>query len=46
MDRDLRILNNNKRDATRIVSRKPSSGEGNNGDIAVGEFTLYGRKIT
>ena len=37
MDRDLRILNNNKRDATRIVSRKPSSGEGSNGDIAVGD---------
>ena len=36
MDRDLRILNNNKRDATRIVSRKPSDGEGSNGDIAMG----------
>ena len=36
MDRDLRILNNNKRDATRIVTRKPSDGEGSNGDIAVG----------
>ena len=36
MDRDIRILNSNKRDATRIVTRKPSNGEGENGDIAVG----------
>ena len=36
MNREQRILNHNKRDATRIVSRKPSNSEGNNGDFAVG----------
>ena len=36
MNREQRILNHNKRDATRIVSRKPSDSEGNNGDFAVG----------
>ena len=36
MNREQRILNHNKRDVTRIVSRKPSNSEGNNGDFAVG----------
>ena len=36
MDRELRILNHNKRNATKIVSRKPSPSEGFNGDIYMG----------
>ena len=36
MSEDLRILQNNKADSTRIVAQKPSNSEGFNGDIAVG----------
>lgn len=36
MNREQRILDHTKRDATMIVSRKPSNTEGNNGDFAVG----------
>ena len=37
MNREQRRLSNNTRDATRLVSRKPSDTEGNNGDFAVGD---------
>ena len=36
MNRDIRVLQNNKADATKIVTQKPSNSEGVNGDIAVG----------
>ena len=36
MNREQRILDHTTRDATMIVSRKPSNTEGNNGDFAVG----------
>lgn len=36
MDRELRILNHNKRNVAKTVSRKPSPSEGFNGDIYMG----------
>ena len=36
MIRAEKILNQSSRDATRIVSKKPSDNEGNNGDIVSG----------
>ena len=36
MNREQRILDHTTRDATMIVSRKPSNTEGNNGDFSVG----------
>ena len=36
MNRDIRVLQNNKADVTKIVTQKPSNSEGVDGDIAVG----------
>tara|TARA_R110000824_G_scaffold79538_5_gene200324 strand:+ start:510 stop:1154 length:645 start_codon:yes stop_codon:yes gene_type:complete len=36
MNRDIRVLHNNKANNTKIVSQKPSNSEGFDGDIAVG----------
>jgi len=44
MDRNARILNHNKRNVSKIVSRKPSSSEGHNGDIYLG-YTSNGMRL-